>query len=172
RGGGGLVVGPAEGEPPRRNAPTAANRLDGVGGRPAALLQPVQRERTMTCRYDIRKLFDLEIFRLLLDLHGASQRKEGCPKRDRTLGRGFEKKKRSRNVGAETVAQSASTPVVSLDLISGKSRRPPFFGHCNIPKLECKTFVFTGNFFSRPANRHARQDRSTRPGFTLLPEAF
>src|SRR5260370_21331285 len=99
-------------EPLRLELPAPADRGHGVGRRPAALVQAVERKRAFGARRDGRDLLDAKIVGLLFELHGpivASGRRNGAKEK-----RG--KTKRPREVEPKTVAQSASDPCVSLGL--------------------------------------------------------
>ena len=70
-----LVLQSAVGEPARVQPPAPADGLYRIRGRPAAFLQPVEGEGPAAGWDDVRQFFDLEIFGLLLDLHG---KRAGC----------------------------------------------------------------------------------------------
>ena len=63
------VLESAIGKAARRYLPAPANCSQGIGGRPAALLQPVETIRSLSARNDFGQLLDLEVLGLLLYFH-------------------------------------------------------------------------------------------------------
>ncbi len=80
---------------PRLNLPTPANRLERIMRGPATLFQPIKCKRSRIRRHDVRQLFNLEIFRLLFDLHGrgSGDRQKGPGVKDATMRWAANKKK-------------------------------------------------------------------------------
>src|SRR5215203_328261 len=74
------VLEPAVVEAVRGDLPATADRGQGVGRCPAALVQFVKCERTPLAGSDVRQLLDAEVVRLLFDLHGARRIGVGAQK--------------------------------------------------------------------------------------------
>jgi hypothetical protein len=60
--------------------PTSPDDADSVGRRPASLLEAIERESSFGRRDNIRQLFYLEVFGLLLDFHDMCDRGCALPK--------------------------------------------------------------------------------------------
>ncbi len=93
----------AEGDGVRRQLPAAAHDGDGVRRGPASFFKPIKGKRAMCSGTKIRDFLDLEIIRLLLQLHDGWFTKEMCQN----------KKSGAERQESKTVAQSVLNPTFS-----------------------------------------------------------